>query len=560
VRRASVALRRAFGRNANSASLATQGPGFDSAVKSQDRGSARDSRGPGASMYRNLFSVAALTLLSRATGFVRDVMLGALLGAGLLADAFVVAFRLPNHFRAIFGEGAFNAAYVPCYSQILAKEGKEASRRFASQIFTLLLASQIILLALALAFTPQLIDVLAPGFRANPEKFATAVTLTRITFPYLLFITLVTLQSGTLNAQRRFTAAAFAPVLLNVVMILFLAVAFLFPNAGIAAAAGVTVSGVCQFVLTFWALWRIGIHERLVRVVWSSEVRHFFAVLGPAVIGSAGVQLALFADTIIGAMLPTGGVSSIYYADRIYQLPIGVIGIAAGTVLLPEMSRRLASGDHGGAYHAQNRTMALSIALAAPCFVAFIMIPDVIMRGVFLRGAFTEQAAEASAAVLTAYGFGLLAIVLIRSAVASFQAVGDTRTPMLISLFAVAINIGLKILLFRRLGAPGLATATAVGAWINLALLLVIAIARGLMRPDWVLGKTAAVTSVACFVLSLFALSFIMPAAEFAGRIGRFENEIELLLLLAGGALVYALVLGFGLYVSGVRLRRAAPA
>jgi putative peptidoglycan lipid II flippase len=511
-------------------------------------------------MYKNLFSVAVITLLSRATGFVRDVMLGAILGAGLHADAFVVAFRLPNHFRAIFGEGAFNAAYVPCYSQILAKDGPAASRRFASEIFTLLLASQVILLALALGFTPQLIDLLAPGFSANPEKFSIAVRLTRITFPYLLFITLVTLQSGTLNAQGRFVAAAFAPVLLNVVMIAFLAVAFLFPNAGIAAALGVTVSGVCQFVLTFAALYRIGVHEHFVRVSWSKEIRHFFAVLGPAVIGSAGVQLALFADTIIGSMLPTGGVSSIYYADRIYQLPIGIIGIAAGTVLLPEMSRRLVGGDHGGAYHAQNRTMALSIALAAPCFVAFIMIPEVIMRGVFLRGAFTEEAVKAAAAVLTAYGFGLVAIVLIRSAVASFQAIGDTRTPMLISLFAVAINIGLKILLFKKLGAVGLATATAVGAWINFALLMIAAVARNLMRPDSVLGKTAAVTSLACFALSAFALFFTLPAAEFAARIGRFENEIELLLLLAGGGLLYALVLGFGLYVSGVRLRRPAPA
>jgi putative peptidoglycan lipid II flippase len=511
-------------------------------------------------MYRNLFSVAALTLLSRATGFVRDVMLGAVLGAGLLADAFVVAFRLPNHFRAIFGEGAFNAAYVPCYSQILTKRGKGAARHFASQIFSLLLASQVALLVLALAFTPQFIDVLAPGFRENPQKFALAVTLTRITFPYLLLITLVTLQSGTLNAQGRFVAATFSQTLLSVVMILFLALAFLFPNAGIAAAVGVTVSGVCQFLLTFAALWRISSHERLVIDVWSKEVRHFFVVLGPAVIGSAGVQLALFADTIIGSMLPTGGVSSIYYADRIYQLPIGVIGIAAGTVLLPEMSRRLAGGDHGGAYHAQNRTMALSIALAAPCFVAFIMIPDVIMRGVFLRGAFTEQAAEASAAVLSAYGFGLLAIVLIRSAVASFQAVRDTRTPMLISLFAVAINIGLKVLLFRKMGAPGLATATAVGAWINFALLLVVAIGRGLMRPDWVLGKTAAVTSLASFALSVFALWFTLPAAELALRFGRFENEIELLLLLAGGALVYAPLLGAGLHLSGVRLKRAAVA
>src|SRR5579883_945204 len=511
-------------------------------------------------MYKNLFSVAALTLLSRATGFIRDVMLGAILGAGMLADAFYVAFRLPNHFRAIFGEGAFNAAYVPCYSQILAKQGGVAARRFASQIFTLLLLSQIAVLVLALAFTPQLIDLLAPGFRADPEKFATSIALTRITFPYLLFVTLVTLQSGTLNAQGRFTAAAFAPVLLNVVMVLFLAMAFLFPNAGVAAAVGVTISGVCQFALTLWALWRIGIHEHPVLHAWSKEVRHFFVVLGPAVIGSAGVQLALFADTIIASMLPTGGVSSIYYADRIYQLPIGVIGIAAGTVLLPEMSRRLASGDPEGAYHMQNRTMALSIAIAAPCFVAFIMIPDVIMRGVFLRGAFTEQAVQDSAAVLTAYGFGLLAIVLIRSAVASFLAIGDTRTPMLISLFAVGVNIALKVLLFRSMGAAGLATATAVGAWINFGLLIVVGFGRGLMRPDWVLGKTSAVSSIACFVLSLFALLFTLPAAEFASRIGRFENEAELLLLLAGGAIVYSLTLLAGLHLSGVRLRRPLAA
>ncbi|MEW6436662.1 MAG: murein biosynthesis integral membrane protein MurJ [Pseudomonadota bacterium] len=503
-------------------------------------------------MYKNLFSVAALTLLSRATGFVRDVMLAAVLGAGLNADAFVVAFRLPNHFRAIFGEGAFNAAYVPCYSQIITKHGLEAGRYFASQIFTLLLGSQIVLLILALIFMPQFIDLLAPGFRADPQKFSLAVTLTRITFPYLLFITLVTLQSGTLNALEHFTAAAFAPVLLNVVMILFLAVAFLFPSAGVAAAIGVTVSGVAQFLLTFFALHRMGLHEHLVPHVWDAEVKHFFLVLGPAVIGAAGAQIALFADTIIGSMLPTGGVSSIYYADRIYQLPIGVVGIAAGTVLLPEMARRLAGGDEAGAYYAQNRTMALSVAIAAPCSVAFIMIPEIIMRGVFMRGAFTEADALAAAAVLTAYGFGIVPIVLIRSAVASFQSVGDTRTPMFITLFAVAVNLGLKVLLFRPFGAAGLAAATAIFAWINLLLLMAVATRRGLMRLDWVFGKSAAVTSVAAFLGAIFALLAAWPAAEFAASLPRFQNEIELVLLLIGGAIVYVLALGVGLYVSGV--------
>src|ERR1700689_2524384 len=243
-----------------------------------------------------------------------------------------------------------------------------------------------------------------------------------------MFITLVTLHSGTLNAHGRFAVAAFAPVLLNVAVVGFLGLAFLFPNAGEAASWGVVLSGVAQLALVAVAARRRGLLETVAWPHLSADVRQFFGALLPAIIGSAGVQIAIFADTIIASLLPTGILSSIYYAERIYQLPIGVIGIAAGTVLLPEMSRRLALGDHGGAYHAQNRTMALSIALAAPCFVAFIMIPDVIMRGVFLRGAFTEKAVEASAAVLTAYGFGLIAIVLIRAAVASFQAIADTTT------------------------------------------------------------------------------------------------------------------------------------
>ena len=319
-----------------------------------------------------------------------------------------------------------------------------------------------------------------------------------------------------------------------------------------------TLSGFCQFLLTFWALRQDGVDEQLVRLDWSAEIKHFFVVLGPAVIGSAGVQLALFADTIISSLLPTGGPSSIYYADRIYQLPIGIIGIAAGTVLLPEMSRRMAKGDHGGALYAQNRTMALSIVLGAPFLVAFIMIPEVIMRGVFLRGAFTEGAAIAAAKVLAAYGFGLIAIVLIRSIVASFQSIGDTRTPMIVSLVAVAFNVALKVALFKSMGAAGLATATAVGAWLNLVLLCIIAMRRNLFWPDDLLAKSAAAATIAAFALSLFTLFFTLPAAEFAVEVGHFENEIELICLAIGGAVVYGAVLGVGFMVAGVRLRRTS--
>jgi putative peptidoglycan lipid II flippase len=504
-------------------------------------------------LYKHLLSVGGLTALSRVTGFVRDIVLGAVLGAGLAADAFVVAFRLPNHFRAIFAEGAFNAAYVPSYSRVLETTGPGAAKVFSGQILSLLLLSQVVLLGLAWAFTPQLVGLLAPGFIDNPEKFDLAVSLTRITFPYLLCVTLVTLFSGTLNAHRRFAAAAFAPVLLNLAMVGALACAFLFPSAGYAAAGGVALAGVLELALLVAACGRAEVLGRLERPSWSADVSQFFKAILPAVIGSAGIQIAIFADTIISSLLPTGGPSSIYYADRIYQLPIGVIGIAAGTVLLPEMSRRLSAGDTGAAFHAQNRTMAITLVLSAPFLIAFMTIPDLIMRGVFQRGAFTAEDAAASAAVLSAYGFGLLAIVLVRSAVASFQARGDTFTPMVISLSAVALNVALKLVFFRSYGAVALAGATAVGAWINLVLLVWIACRRDAMRPDAMLGKVALAVGVASLALLIAALLGQAPSLAIARRFGRFVNEGQLLLLGAGGACVYAAVLAVALKFLGVR-------
>ncbi len=505
-------------------------------------------------MFRHLLSVGGLTLLSRGTGFLRDVVLGALLGAGTIADAFVVAFRLPNHFRAIFGEGAFNAAYVPSYARALEHGGPVQAGRFASQILTILFASQVVLLALAWAFTPELVRLLAPGFDSDPVKMGRAVLMTRITFPYLLFITLVTQQSGTLNAHRRFVAAAFAPVLLNVSMVLFLALAWLFPDAGVAASVGVTVSGAAQLALMVASARRAGVLERFVRPSWTADVKRFFAALGPAVIGSAGVQIAIFADTIIGSMLPTGGPSSIYYAERLYQLPIGVIGIAAGTVLLPEMSRLFANGDVAGALKAKNRTMALTLALSAPFFVAFILVPDVIMRGVFLRGQFTAEAAHASALVLSAYGFGLLPVVLIRSAVSGFQARGNTTVPMAASLTGVACNLALKVALYKPFGAVGLAAATAVGAWINLLTLCAIGWVQGVVRPDDELARVAIAVDVAALALGAFVL-LAGSQIEFATRGLRFADEAHLCLLGAGGAAVYGIALLAALGVAGVSLR-----
>lgn len=510
-------------------------------------------------LARNLLSVGGFTLLSRATGFVRDIALGAVLGAGALADAFYIALRLPNHFRAIFGEGAFNAAYVPGYSRALEERGDAAAKLFSARMFTLLLAVQVIVLLLAWTFMPQVMAVLAPGLESDPQRLALAETMTRITFPYLLCITLVTLVAGTLNANGRFAAAAFAPVLLNLAILAFLAIAFLFPNAGYAAAAGVLVAGVLELALVIVAARRAGILALFARPRFDVDVKRFFKTFVPAVIGSAGVQIALFVDTIIVSMLPTGGVSSVYYADRIYQLPGGVIAIAAGTVLLPEMSRRFASGDNRGAYDAQNRTIALTAALSAPFFVAFVTIADIIMRGVFLRGAFDEAAASAAARVLMAYGWGLPAAVLVRSAVASFQARGDTTTPMIVSLIAVAANVALKIVLFRPYGAAGLAIATSVGAWINLLLLVFLAVKRGSMQPDAITGRILAAVVVATAVLAIVAFA-AQPLADLtAAYAGHWTNETRLVVMGLCGGLAYGLALLVALYAFGVRPGRLRP-
>jgi putative peptidoglycan lipid II flippase len=435
-------------------------------------------------MIERILTVGGFTLLSRVSGFIRDIILAAVLGAGPVADAFFVALRLPNHFRAIFAEGAFNAAFVPAYARIREEGGAARAGQFADRIFTLLLASQIVLLAVALIFTPAVIDVLAPGFARDPGRFALAVELTRITFPYLLLITLVTLYGGILNALQRFAAAAAAPILLNLSLMLALALAAFFPTAGHAAAWGVLVAGILEFLLVAGDASIAGVLARFRWPELDADVRQFFRALGPAILGSAGVQLALFADTIIASFLPAGALSALYYADRLNQLPIGVIGIAAGTVILPEMSRRIAGGDHRGAAHAQNRAIEFTLLLSLPCIAAFFVIPDLIMRALFMRGAFTAADADAAAHTLTAYAFGLLPFVLIRSAVATFFARGDTATPVKAALIAAAVNIAFKVLLMGPLAQVGLALATSIGAWINLILVIWFATRAGHASHD----------------------------------------------------------------------------
>jgi putative peptidoglycan lipid II flippase len=497
-------------------------------------------------MIRRIATVGGFTLISRVTGFLRDVVMAAVLGAGPVADAFFVAFRLPNHFRAILAEGAFNAAFVPAYARTLEQSGAEATRLFADRIAAALLALNVVLLALALIYTPSVVSLLAPGLSDDPARYDLAVTLTRITFPSLLLVSIQTMISGELNANGRFAAAAGAPILLNLCMIATMLAAHWFPTAGNAAAWGVLIAGVAQVLLVGVDAERNGIGLRFRAPRLDRPTRRFLAALGPAILGAGGVQLALFADTIIASYLPTGALSALYYADRINQLPIGVVGIAVGTVLLPEMSRRLAAGDEWGAASAQARGIQLALLLTIPCVAGSIAIPELVMRALFARGAFTAADAHAAGMTLAAYAVGLLPFVMLRSFTAPFYARGDTWTPVKAALIAMGVNVTLKLALalLGSFAQVGLAFATSTGAWINLGLLAVFARRQGFAVSGAAIGKPVGTLLLAGAVLTV-TLFFGAPLAERAlAGLHHFHEETVLALLLLAGAIVYgALVL-----------------
>lgn len=435
--------------------------------------------GAAALFLKRVGTVSGFTMLSRVTGFLRDVVLAWVIGAGPIADAFFIALRIPNHFRALFAEGAFNSAFVPTYAGTLERDGVERALTFAGRVLGALVAVQVVILIAAEIWTHPLLALLTPDFEKDPTLGSLTVLLTRITFPYLLCVTLVTVYGAVLNAHHRYAAAAGAPVLFNVAIVLCVLAAMPLPAAlGIApvhgAAIGVALAGVAELILLVFALRPAGLRLAPAWPRLDGEVWTFLKRLGPATIGSGAAQIAMFVDTILAAALPVGAVSAMYYADRLYQLPIGVIAIAIGTVLLPELSRRFAAKDEAGARRAQKRAVFWSFVLTAPFVVAFLAIPDFLVRIAFARGAFDETAVLRAGATLQAYGIGLMAIVLLRSVVPGFHARGDTKTPMWVAFAGIGVNVVLKFILSDHFDVAGLAFATSAGAWTNLCLLVII--------------------------------------------------------------------------------------
>ncbi|XSG83159.1 MAG: murein biosynthesis integral membrane protein MurJ [Methyloligella sp. ZOD6] len=431
-------------------------------------------------LYRAFATVGGMTILSRILGFARDMLLAALLGTSATADAFFVAFRIPNLFRRLFAEGAFDSAFVPLFTKRYhgqgEGEGEAAARRFAEQAMAGLALVLIVFTVLGEIAMPWLMLALAPGFSADPDKFALAVTLARIALPYLLCMSLVALYSGMLNALGRFAIAAFVPTLLNVVLILALlgsvalGISANQPLVGHVLAWAITVSGLAQVAVMIFAAAKVGIALKIRRPVWNDEMRRLLQLAMPGLLAGGIAQVSIMLGTII-ASFQERAVSWLYYADRIFQLPLGVIGVAIGVVLLPELSHRLRQGDHKAVLDAENRSMEFALFLTIPAAVALILTAEPIIRVLFERGAFTHIDSGASADMLIAFAFGLPAYVLVKIFNPLFFAREDTKTPMICAGHSLAANAVLTLLLFNILGAVGIAIATAIAGWLNAGLL-----------------------------------------------------------------------------------------
>ncbi len=443
-------------------------------------------------MLRGFLTVGGWTLVSRVLGLVRDQLMAAFVGVGPVADAFFIALRLPNLFRRLFGEGAFNAAFIPVFSGLLATDGPDTARRFAEEAMSVLAFWLLAITVLGEVFMPQVIGVLAPGFGHRPETFALAVTLSRITFPYLLLICVAALVAGVLNGLDRFAAASAAYVMFNLVGIAFmLGLTPYVPNVGYALAWGVTVSGVVQLAMLYWAVRRAGMRLHFPRPRLTAQMRLLMRRMAPGLVGAGVTQLNLVVDSVVSSLLPPGSVALLYYADRVNQLPLGVLGAAVGTALLPLLSRQVRT-DPQAALATQNRAIEYALVLTLPAALALTVTARPVMAALFVRGDFTMANAALSAQSLAAYAIGLPAFVLVKVLAPAFFARGDTATPVRVGFASLALNLGLNFALMRPLQHVGPPLATAIAATFNMGVLGCILWRRSFLRPDRRLASRAA--------------------------------------------------------------------
>ncbi|MEO0919083.1 MAG: murein biosynthesis integral membrane protein MurJ [Pseudomonadota bacterium] len=493
------------------------------------------------SLFAKFASVGAATSASRVLGFVREAMIAAILGAGPVADAFYAAFRFPNLFRRLFAEGAFNSAFVPLFAKEVESGGREEAAKFAGDVLSALLLVLLVITIAAIAFMPSLVaTIIAPGFSDTPEKFQLTSDLSRIMFPYLAAMSVVAMLSGILNSFRSYFIAAIAPVVLNVVMISALAASawWALParETGLALACAVVISGVLQLGVLLFGLRKVGFRFAPGRPKMSPKVRRLLVLAGPAALTGGIVQINIVVGQIIASQ-QDNAISWLSFADRIYQLPLGIVGIAIGVVLLPELARALSAKDMDEAHQLQNKSLEFGMGLTVSAAVALYLIPAQIVAVLYERGAFVPETTVATAAALAAFAVGLPSFVLIKILQPAFFAREDMKTPMWFSLISLIVNVVGSLAMFSYFGHVGIALATSLAGWAN-AILLAIALHS---RNDF---------SIAPATLRRLAM-IVIATAIMAGFLWGFDQFTETMFL-EGGILLRLGLLSIAVLVGGL--------
>ena len=488
-------------------------------------------------LLKAVSTIGGFTLVSRVFGFIRDVLVARFLGAGMLADAFLVAFKLPNFLRRLFAEGAFNAAFVPLFAGTLQEQGKDAAKKAAEEVFSVLAWTVLLVVAAAEIFMPWVIMAFAPGFVDDPYKFAMTILLARICFPYILMIAMVTLLGGVLNSLNKFAAVAATPILLNLCLISSLL--FLAPymqTSAEALAIGVMAAGIVQFVWLVMACRREGIFLKLHWPKLTAPVRKLLRLAAPVALGAGVAQVNLLIDIILASLF-SGAVSWLYYADRLNELPIGVIGVAVGTALLPMLTRTIRSGDKAEAVRKLNIAMFIALIVAIPAAVALAVIPEALIKTIYQHGAFEAKDTAAVVPALIAYSFGLPAFIMVKVFAPGFYAREDTTTPVKIAMLCVAVNIVGNLILMQYFEHVGLAMATTVSAWLNAGLMGVILYRRSHFVPDKSLLWAVAAIIFAAILMGIILWLILMNVSldEFWDRV------VNLTLLVGAGLLTYTI-------------------
>jgi putative peptidoglycan lipid II flippase len=498
-------------------------------------------------LFRSGIVVAFFTLISRIFGLARELFIASLFGASSVADSVNVAFKLPNLFRRIFGEGALSVVFVPIFNKKIL-ESRDAARHFTGIIFTILLITLVVIVVLMQLMMPSLMFIIAPGFHQDPEKFNLTIALCRITMPYLVFISIVAILGGILNSVKRFAAFAFSPIILNIIVIITTVILQEHISAPISISLSLVIAGLLQIIFMFYCVIRAGLSFPLVFDPRNRDVKKFLFNMGPAVVSSGFQQLNLFISQSISSFIE-GAISILSYAERIYQFPLSIIGVTFGTILLPELSKTYQMNDLEKAAKIQNNAIKVGLLLSLPAAFGIIVLSEPIIHVIYQRGAFTYDDTIKTAEAISVFALGLPAFILAKILTPIFYANHDTKTPLKITLYSLAVNTILNIIMMRQFGHLGIALACSVTAWYNVWLLYTHTKKYGLSFIDSKLYSFCSKILLSCaiMVLVIWVIKYYYAGYYYA-RFLLVKAFMLAATILAGATTFFLMIFYFRLY------------